>query len=284
VDDVMRGIVADWVARRLPVADDAHRDELAHSVANVVADRPRCERAWEVASLVGLWLRLWGRREGGDDARLALRQGVYLGGLLLAFMLSAEAWSHAGHGGHVAHAGAAESVAAVLGAVLASGAAALASGGGRIGTLAAVIGSVLAGTVATATPQAVGLVAALALLAGDRFGARRCRRGLAAGVLAAGVLAGGAMQAPVGLVPVGAAVAVVALPLVFLAVGWFDPRFAVAATTAWLGALVAFHPSEWPGGLPDGAWSDLPGWWLMGAAVVIAAQVSLAALRRAFAV
>ncbi|MGH9191525.1 MAG: hypothetical protein ACRDZ0_03510 [Acidimicrobiales bacterium] len=170
----MRGIVADWVARRLPVADDAHRDELAQSVSNVVADRPRCERAWEVASLVGLWLRLWGRREGGDDARLALRQGVYLGGLLLAFMLSAEAWSHAGHGGHVAHGGAAESVAAVLGAVLASGAAALASG------------------------------------------------------------------------------------------GW--------------------HPSEWPGGRPDGAWSDLPGWSLMGAAVVIAAQVSLAALRRAFAV
>ena len=83
---MMRGSAATWVARRLPFADDEHREELAASVASLVADRPRCERAREAASLVGLWLRLWGRREGLDDARQAVRQGVYLGGVLLAMV------------------------------------------------------------------------------------------------------------------------------------------------------------------------------------------------------
>ncbi|HZA79608.1 MAG TPA: hypothetical protein VE623_24795 [Acidimicrobiales bacterium] len=282
MDDVIPGTVAHWVARRLPVADDDHRVELAESVASAVAERPRCERAWEAASLVGLWLRLWGRREGGDDAWLALRQGVYLGGLLLASLASAQAWSHAGH---VDHAGAAGLAAVVVGAVLASGAAALAAGGWRVGALAAAVGSLVAGTLATGTPPAVGLVAALALLAGDRFGARRCWRGLTAGTLAAGVLAGLAVYAPAGVVPAGEGVVLVALPLAFLFVGWFDPRFSVAATAAWLGAFVAFDARGWPRAIDDGLWSpDLPRGWVLGAAVVIAGQVSRTALRRAFAV
>ena len=71
----MPGSAAGWVARRLPVADDHHRDELAGSVATVVAERPPCERAWETASLVGLWLRLWARRAvlASGTAALATR-------------------------------------------------------------------------------------------------------------------------------------------------------------------------------------------------------------------
>ena len=276
------GTAAGWVARRLPVADDDHRVELAESVATMVAGRPRCERAWEAASLVGLWLRLWGRREGGDDAQLALRQGMYLGGILLALLASADAWSHAGH---LDGTGTAESVALVAVAGLASTAAALAAGGWRVGAIAAsagsaLVGSVLVGSAATGAPHAVGLVAvaAAALLAGDRFGARRCWRGLAVGGLAAVVLAGLAFHAPVALVPVSEAVLVGSVPLGLLCVGWFDPRFAVAATTTWLGAFVA-------GAAQEGIWvTPLSRWWVMGAAVVIAAQVSRAALRRAFAV
>lgn len=273
---------AGWVARRLPVADDDHRVELAESVATVVAGRPRCERAWEAASLVGLWLRLWGRREGGDDAHLALRQGVYLGGILLALLASADAWRHAGH---LDGAGTAESVAVVAVAGLASAAAALAAGGWRVGAIAAsagstLVGSILVGSAAKGAPHAVGLVAvaAAALLAGDRFGARRCWRGLAVGGLAAGVVAGLAFHAPVALVPFSEAVLVASVPLGLLCVGWFDPRFAVAATTTWLGAFVA-------GAALEGIWVPaLSRWWVMGAAVVSAAQVSRAALRRAFAV
>ncbi len=281
----MPGAVAGWVAKRLPLADDDHRDELAQSMASVVAERPRCERAWESASLVGLWLRLWGRREGGDEARSAVRQGVYLGGLLLAFAASAEAWSHAGNASHSDHAGGAGPAVVVAAGALASGAAALAAGGRRSGALAASAGSMVAGTVATGAPRAVGIVAALALLAGDRFGARRCWRGLASGTLAAGLLAAVAVAvASPGLVPAGEALSLVAVPLAFLIVGWFDPRFAVAATTAWLGAFIALA-SAWPRGLDDGTGSpNVVGWWLMVVAVVMAAQVSRTALRRAFAV
>jgi len=281
VDDVTPGVVTHWIAKRLPLADDDHRHELAESMAGVVAERPRCERAWEAASLVGLWLRLWGRREGGDEARSAVRQGVYLGGVLLAFAVSAELWSHARH---VDHAGGTGTV-VVVAATLASAATALAAGGYRAGAVVASVGSMVAGTVATGTPRAVGIVAALALLAGDRFGARRCWRGLAVGILAAGQLAAVAMYAPAGLVPAGEAGALVAVPLAFLLVGWFDPRFAVAATMAWLGALVAVDPSAWPRALDDGTPSpDVVRWWVMGAAVVVAAHVSRTALRRAFAV
>ena len=182
----MPGSAAGWVARRLPLADDHHRDELAGSVAAVVAERPPCERAWETASLVGLWL--WARREGGDDVRLAVRQGVYLGGILLAFAASAWTWSQAR--------GATGAVSAVAAAVLASGTAALATRGWRASAVVASIGSVVAATVSSGAPPTVGIVAAVALLAGDRFGARRCWGGLAAGMLASGLVAAVATQAP----------------------------------------------------------------------------------------
>jgi hypothetical protein len=151
VDDVMPGAVTDWLAKRVPLADDDHRYELAESMAGVVAERPRCERARDAASLVGLWLRLWGRREGGDEARSAVRQGVYLGGLLLAFAASAEVWSHARH---VDHAGGTGPVVVVAAAALASGATALAAGGYRAGAVVASVGSLMAGTVATGAPRA----------------------------------------------------------------------------------------------------------------------------------
>jgi hypothetical protein len=64
--------------------------------------------------------------------------------------------------------------------------------------------------------------------------------------MAAGQLAAVALYAPTGLVPAGEAVALMALPLAFLFVGWFDPRFAVAATMAWLGTFVALDASAWP--------------------------------------
>jgi hypothetical protein len=284
------GTAAGWVARRLPVADDAHRDELAESVTAVAAERPRCDRAWEAASLVGLWLRLWGRREGGDDARLALRQGVYLGGTVLLFVVSASAWSgvfHAATDGAVAGptSVAEASVGLVVGAGLSSGAAVLASGGWRISAVGAAVGSLVAGPVAGGAPSALGVVAALALVAGDRFGGRHCWRGLAAGTLVAAALAGVASQAPLAeVVPLAGAVAVVVVPLVLLAVGWFDPRFAVAATTASLGASFAVATQAWPEPVNGGVSALGALHWWMPAVVLVAASVSRAALRRAFAV
>src|SRR5262245_3879926 len=144
---VMPGSAAVWIARRLPLDDEAHREELAGSIADLVAERPRCERARETASLVGLWLQLWGRREGLDDARGAVRQGLYLGGVLLAFVAAAATW---GHG----------SVAATA---LATATAVLAAGGWRTEALAVSAASIAAATMTTGSPPAVACMAALGL-------------------------------------------------------------------------------------------------------------------------
>jgi hypothetical protein len=284
----MPGSAAGWVARRLPVADDDHRDELAESVASAVAGRPACDRAWEVAGLLGLWVRLWGRREGGDDARRALRQGAYLGGVVLMFAEAALVWSRATHAPESSDglvADAPGSVGAFAGATLASGAAVLAAGGWRGSALVAVTASLVACMLTAGSPPAVGVLGALAVLAGDRFGGRRCWRGLAAGALAAAVLAGVASLASAALLPGGAAVALAILPVGFLTVGWFDPRFAIAATLTWLGAMIAVAAPAWPGVVGDGTWTPgRHGWWALAAAVVIAVQVSRLALRRAFMV
>jgi hypothetical protein len=274
------GAVTGWLARRLPVDDD-HRAEVTESVASVVSGRPPCERAWEAASLAGLWLRLWGRREGGDDARLALRQGVYLGGLILAFAATTEAWRQVGQ---LEGAGAVALGLAVVPATLAAVAAALAAGGWRTAAVLVSAWAPVAGILADGSLAAAGIVAPLALLAGDRFGARRCWRGLAAGTLAAGLLGATAAYAPAGLASDGSALALVTLPLAFLVIGWFDPRFAVAATTVWLGAFVTLDAGPWLRAVTDGARSpEFARWVLMGATVLIAASVSRAALRRAFA-
>jgi hypothetical protein len=256
----MPGSAAVWIARRLPVDDDAHREELAGSVADLVAAWPRCERAREAASLAGLWLQLWGRREGLDDARQAVRQGLHLGGVLLAFVAAGQAWSRFTDGPGLAA------------AALASVAAVLAAGGWRGGAMAAAAGSTVA-AVEAGVPAALTIVAALALLAGDRFGARHCRRGLAAGAASAGGLGLVATSAPdlvAGAIPPLVACGAVGL----LLVGRFDPRFAVAATTVWVGIPATV----------GGATSPTSIGLLSTAAVLVSAHLSWAALRRSFSV
>ncbi len=267
----MRGSAAAWVARRLPLADDEHREELAGSVASLVAERPLCERAREAASLIGLWLRLWGRREGLDDARQAVRQGIYLGGVLLALVVSAGAWGDV----ELDRLGVTGSVALVA-AAMSSGAAILAAGGWRTAALAAAMGSIVAATVSSGTAPAAGILATLALLAGDRFGARHCWRGSVSAALTAGLLAAVATHAPAEAVWGGSLVVLGVLPVALLAVGWFDPRFAVAAITVWLGVFAtvdAVTPS-----------ARATAWLVVSVAVLIGGKVSWTALRRSFTV
>ena len=268
---MMRESAATWVARRLPFADEEHREELAASVASLVAERPRCERAREAVSLIGLWLRLWGRREGLDDAHQAVRQGVYLGGVLLAMVVSAEAWSYV----ELDRLGAAGSV-ALAAAAMSSAAAVLAAGGWRTAALAATVGAILAVTVSNGTPPAAGILAAVALLAGDRFGARGCWLGSLAGALGAGLLVAVATHVPTEAVGGGSLVVLGVLPVALLAVGWFDPRFAVAATTAWLGAFATVDAVA----SSTRATISL----VVSAAVLVGGHVSWTALRRNFTV
>ena len=159
---------------------------------------------------------------------------------------------------------------------MSSGAAVLAAGGWRTAALAAAVVSILAVTVSSGTPPAAGILAALALLAGDRFGARGCWRGSLAGAVAAGLLAAVVTQIPTEAVGHGSLVVLGALPVALLAVGWFDPRFAFAATTTWLGALVTVDAVT----SSTRATTSL----VVSAAVLVAGHVSWTALRRNFTV
>jgi hypothetical protein len=64
--------------------------------------------------------------------------------------------------------------------------------------------------------------------------------------------------------------------MVLLAVGWFDPRFALAATTCWLGALAALG-----GSTPATQTAAALG---LSSAAVASAVFGWTALRRSFAV
>jgi hypothetical protein len=253
----MAGSCAVWIARRLPVDDAAHREEVAGSVAELVAERPRRERAGEAISLIGLWLQLWGRREGLDDVRQAVRQGIYLGGVVLAFAAAATAWGARGSGSA---------------AVLASVAAALAAGGWRVGAVGAAAGAAIVTPLAVGTLPALPVLAALAFVVGARFGARHCWRGLAAGALIAVALAlvGASLDEVWAGGPVPALGAVAGT---LLLVGRFDARFALAATTAGLGALAMV-----------GAVVPSPAFTALVLLVVLSGQLSYSALRRSYAV
>jgi hypothetical protein len=251
----MAGSCAVWIARRLPVDDAAHREEVAGSVAELVAARPRRERAREAFSLIGLWLQLWGRREGLDDVRQAVRQGIYLGGVVLAFAAAAAAWGAGGSGSA---------------AVLASVAAALAAGGWRVGAVGAAAGAAIVTPLTVGTRPVLPVLAAVALVVGARFGARHCWRGLVAGALIAVALA--LVAASLDEVAAGgAAPALGAVAGALLLVGRFDARFALAATTAGFGATVsAAVPS--------------PAFTVLVLLVVLSGQLSYSALRRSYAV
>jgi hypothetical protein len=152
----------------------------------------------------------------------------------------------------------------------------------------AAVGAVVATTDAPGIALALPLVVLAAVVVGRRFDGRSCPVGALAA--AAAVLTGGALAL---LAPDGAAVALgvaaLAVPAAFLAIGWFDPRYAVAATVVWAWRLVAVDLGE----LADaaGALADdqafrlfLARWLLMGAGVVLAGWVSAAAIRRSLSV
>ena len=94
--------------------------------------------------------------------------------------------------------------------------------------------------------------------------------------MAAGLLAAVATQCTDRGGGAGSLVVLGGLPVALLAVGWFDPRFAVAATTAWLGALVTVDAVT----SSTRATTSL----VVSAAVLVGGQVSWTALRRNFTV
>ena len=295
-----RGAALRWVARHLPGIDVRVRGDLVAS-ADLLAGRDPClDRALETASLVGFALRSAVRRGTHDDRRELVRQGIRLGALALALAGALTAWASlwgdvAGGSGPLspppvvevgtpaglALAGSATLLVAAIAGGLRAAAVALAAV-----QLAAVAGAVAGG--APGTALALPSLVLVGVVAGRRFDGRACPGGaLAAGTgVLAGVLA--AALAP-GPAVVALGVAGIAVPAVLLVVGWFDPRYAVAATVVWAWRLLAVDLGDLAAAV--GALADerafrmlLARWLLMGAAVALAWLVSAAAIRRTLSV
>ena len=218
-----------WTASRLPGVDDTIRRELAES-AGANADRGgRVDRALEAGSLLGFALRSMSRRGALDDRREMVRQGVRVGALVLALASAL-------------HAMAAPSVALALGASVTAVAIAA---GLRVGAVVAAAMTVVAVVAATGSPEAWSLAVLAAVALGHRFDARTCPIGGA--ICATALTAGGAMSA---IAPATTSTAIVTVAVIvaasgLLAVGWFDPRFAVAATIVWCCRFVDTDMTRW---------------------------------------
>lgn len=227
--------VVRWTARRLPGVDEDVRRELAESAAAATRGGGRIDRALEVVSLLGFALRSMSRRGTLDDRREMIRQGVRVGALVLALAdaLRALAATTDGAGAAVALAACATAVAIAAGL--------------RASALTAAVAAAALGTIVTGSPSAWSVAVLAAVAVGHRFDARRCPAG---GLVCAIALAGGGLVAL--LAPATTATAIITVTILaaaggLLLVGWFDPRYAVAATVVWCTRFVALHtgPTTW---------------------------------------
>ncbi len=294
-----------WTARRLPGVDERLRTDLVASADQLAEGSGRLDAALEVASLVGFALRAASRRGTRDDRHELVRQGVRVGALVLTVVGALAAWAAVWTAGHAGHDPGATAAAgpfpagvpvALAAAALATLLAAAVAGGLRTG--AVVLAAVQVGAVALAVvpgpagvgdaPLALPLVVLGAVVVGHRYDARSCPGGAALAAAAIGLAGAAAGLAPHGTVT-AVTVAGLAVPAALLVVGWFDPRYAVAATVVWLWRLVAVDLGELAGAVD--ALADeltfrllLARWLAMGLGVVLAWQVSSAAIRRCLTV
>ncbi|MFV0523614.1 MAG: hypothetical protein ACK5RL_03860 [Acidimicrobiales bacterium] len=208
-----RGRLLQWSTRSLPGFDPELRRELSESVTEA-ARSGRCrDRSAELVGLVGLSFTMQARRGTGDDRVETVRQGVRLAALVVAAQVCALALAH----GRLAA------------AALAAGLCIATAAGARW------VPVILAGPVVVLVGFGSGvplaMVAGLAMVTviGTPHDGRRCWRGACLAAVGVAGLAAVCPQLPaVTTVAVAAAGAVVVGA--FLLLGWFDPRYAVAAT------------------------------------------------------
>ena len=264
------GTVLRWTARRLPGAGSALHDDLLATVDQLAVRGRRVDRGLEIGSLVGFALRSASRSGASDNRTELIRQGVRVGALILAMASALWSWTTAPH--DLALTGVTTLVAVAI------------AGGLRTTAIVLAFVAVLL-TGLDGAPQPLAFVVLGAVAVGRRFDARACPGGAAAtaaGVLAAGLVAA-SLPPPTTTTVLVTAVSI--LTVVFLAVGWFDPRFAVAATLILVWRLLAVE-------LPDivnvmGAVDDSAEVRMMvarslvvGAGAVVAWQVARSAIDR----
>lgn len=271
------GDVLRWTAHKLPGIEVAIRQDLIASVDAIAERGGRFDRALEIGSLIGFSLRSMSRRGTFDDRRELVRQGLRVGALVLAIAMALFACASAQGASSIVLAGCASLTAIAIATGLGIGALVLA-------TVTAVVDVATAGS-----PTASSLLVLAAVAAGQRFDARRC---LAGGAICGTALLGGCTAA--ALLPSSSAAAIVTMATIaaassLMVLGWFDPRYAVAATLVWLWRFITVDTDEL--GQAIAAVGDraefqllLARWLLMGVGVLVGWRVSEAAIRRCLTV
>ncbi len=276
--------VVRWAVRC--VSDGDRRDELLAVTGEAVRNGTRRDAVAEVAGLVGLNLRLRNRRATGDDPVTIWRQGLWIGGLLLALLALVELGVRAlaDPAPHVV-------VAFLLASCAFIGVAAW------LPMMLAVTGPVAVVLTVLVTVEQPGAgsdlvrlgVLGVAWLLGTP--PRPARRRFTALAWCAPVVVGVASSAVVAESAVldASTVAVVGVVgAVCLVAGWFDPRLAVAATVVWVWRFLAVDPPRIGDAVVALAGDlDLEAllvrWIAMAAGVVVGLAVSRLSVRRAAA-
>lgn len=268
-----------WVAERFEGVGPSYRRDVVLTTSELCRQAGRHRRWLELLSLVGLALRLRSRARTGYRPDAVWRQGLYLGAVLLLTMLATET---AAGGVGLDRYGAAAALLASLGCALCARrpAAVVLAAGAAVVEVVWIARGVQAGAFVSCCAVAIG-----GLIAGSPAPGRHARGlALVAGAIA---LAGGSSAIAVGTGSAQAATVVAfawVIPIALVVMGWFDPRFAAAATTLVFARLAASGFGELGKALAaleqDGQRGLLARWVLMGAGVLAAWFTTNRSIRR----
>jgi hypothetical protein len=277
-----------WVTGRLEGVEPAYRRDVALTTCELTADARWWARSLELVGLLGLALRLRSGRRTGNRPAVVWHQGLYLGSVLLLAALASVAWASVaapsrGAGSAVAVAVlAAAALAAAIGCALrgSRAAAALLAAAGGVAHLWATGSGAEAGMFASSSVVAIG-----GLWTGTPPPAVRARwRALGTSALP---LAGLPVALAVGAEAAASATALAFTaigPVAMVALGWFDPRLAAAATVLVFSRLLASGFAELGQALAvlaqDGQGLLLVRWALMGTGVLGAWFATQRSIRR----
>jgi hypothetical protein len=264
-----------WVTDRFEGVDPAYRRDVELTTRELTSGSGLRTRSLELLGLVALALRLRSRARTGSRPEEIWHQGVYAGSVVLLVAMGAAAW--ASTDGALTVAGAAALSAAVVaglrGRRFAAIALAVAGAAAHVGADPSELG---AGAFATSCIVAVGGLAAGTPSAPAAY-ATALAIGAASAIGLPLTLATGADASAV------AATFTAAGAVVLLALGWFDPRLAAAATTLIFARLLATGFDELAQALAvlsrDGG-GLLVRWIVMSAGVVVAWLATRRSIRR----
>jgi hypothetical protein len=264
------------LSRVVPSHSPFHGEIVESAIANGHR-RGGMHRTGEALSAAALGLRLRGQVATRDSASEIVRQGAALAGPVVLAGVAAWTWSERAAQPAV---GAAVSVLLLLAALVSPR---------RVGPAVA-IGAAVVWIAAGSTPAfpiaAGALVAATLVAVGATSVRQPSRRCPVAGALSiAALIAMAAVGGPDVVDQPGLVVAAAVLPAVPLALGWLDPRLAVAATTIWLWRFLSVDLADLASGLADltgelSVQSIVVRWLLMGTGVAAGWLVTHQAIAR----